>query len=112
VKSSIFRLVHHAHTTAAEFLDDAVVRVVLSDERSGVSHWRRVLVSGASRVNETPLHAWHSPFLRIGIGISGFASGTFVPVLGRVLQKQKPAKRMLREPMKSLRFDSRYSSST
>jgi hypothetical protein len=39
--------VHNPHTTAAEFLDDAVVRDGLSD------HWSRILRGQNGRVNES-----------------------------------------------------------
>ena len=40
VQRYILRLVHYAHSTATELLDNAVVRDGLADELGGCSHWR------------------------------------------------------------------------
>jgi hypothetical protein len=39
----VFGLVHNAHTSAAEFFQDAVVRKCLADERGGIRHRMAIL---------------------------------------------------------------------
>src|SRR5579862_6641274 len=44
--------VHHTHATAAELLDDAVVRNSAADERLGILHSSRILGCIPRQVNE------------------------------------------------------------
>ena len=45
-QARIFRLVHNAHPTATEFLNDAVMRDGLADERTGFRHLASMLGCG------------------------------------------------------------------
>src|SRR4029077_4209203 len=48
MKTSVFGFINHAHASATELLDDAVVGDGLSDERGGVGHCGAIL-AGARR---------------------------------------------------------------
>jgi hypothetical protein len=51
----VFRLVDHAHTATAEFLDDAVMRDRLPVQTRKIGHWMRILMSCQATVNERRL---------------------------------------------------------
>ena len=52
VQPGVLGLVDHTHTAAAEFLDDAVVRNGLADERVGGWHVEHILGRARNQVNE------------------------------------------------------------
>src|SRR5262245_61894601 len=52
-EDGVFRLVHHAHSAAAQLFQDAVVRNGLADKKLRVSHVAAMLVCWPRRVNES-----------------------------------------------------------
>jgi hypothetical protein len=48
----VFSLVHHTHTAAPEFIDDAIVRDGLADQRVGGWHVEHILGCAPRQVNE------------------------------------------------------------
>jgi hypothetical protein len=48
----VFRFVDHAHSTTAEFLDDAVMGDSLTNERVGAGHVPQILFGSYCHVNE------------------------------------------------------------
>ena len=51
VELDVFRLVHHAHPTAAEFLQNAIVRDGVGQSWRGIRHWGRMLGCVQRQVN-------------------------------------------------------------
>ncbi len=60
VEASVLRLVDDAHSATAKFLEDAVVRDGLPDERGGIRHLPDMLGCGQRQVNEESLEAQES----------------------------------------------------
>jgi hypothetical protein len=52
VQARVLSLVNHAHASAPELLEDAVMGNGLSDERGGICHLPLILGGGGKRVNE------------------------------------------------------------
>ena len=52
-ETGVFRLVHHTHSAAAQFLQDVIVGDALANERIGMRHSSAILGSRKRQVNET-----------------------------------------------------------
>jgi hypothetical protein len=52
VQARVLGLVNHTHTTTAEFLDNAVMRDSLTNERVSAGHAQSILGGSLRQVNE------------------------------------------------------------
>ena len=65
---AVFRLIHHAHPAASEFLKDAVVGNGLADERVALRHGAAILGFDLGQVNERSSRRGHGLDARSQMG--------------------------------------------